>query len=89
VGPLGQSHTVLFEHYPGGEIKVIFSIFWFKCKMLPKVLFEKTFLKMAGQKKLKGSIAVEMKPCQHLDTVREIIFFQVPSCDAIGLRDLL
>ncbi len=53
--------------------------------MLPKVLFKKTFLKMAGQKKLKGSIAVEMKPCQHLDTAREIIFFQVPSCDAIGL----
>jgi hypothetical protein len=57
--------------------------------MLPKVLFKKTFLKMAGQKKLKGSITVEMKPCQHLDTAKEIIFFQVPSCDAIGLRDML
>jgi hypothetical protein len=31
---------------------------------------------MAGQKKLKGSISVEMKPCQHLDTAREIIYFR-------------
>jgi hypothetical protein len=29
------------------------------------------------------------KPCQHLDTTREIIFFQVPNCDAIGLWDTL
>jgi hypothetical protein len=55
--------------------------------MLLKTLLEKTFLKMAGQKKLKGSIMVEMKPCQHLNTAREIIFFQVPNCDATRLRD--
>ncbi len=74
---------------PEGKSRSFSASFCFKCKMLPKDLFEKTFFKMAGQKKLKGSIAVEMKPCQHLDTTREIIFFQVPSCDAIGLRDLL
>jgi hypothetical protein len=74
---------------PEGKSRSFSASFWFKCKMLPKVLFEKTFLKMAGQKKLKGSIAVEMKPCQHLDTAREIIFFQVPSYNAIGLQDLL
>jgi hypothetical protein len=74
---------------PEGKSRSFSASFWFKCKMLPKVLFEKTFLKMAGQKKLKGSIVVEMKPCQHLDTAREIIFFQVPNCDAIGLQDML
>ncbi len=43
---------------------------------------------MAGQKKLKGQfLDKELKPCQHLDTTREIIFFQVPNCNAIGLRD--
>ena len=74
---------------PEGKSRSFSASFWFKCEMLPKSLFEKTFLKMAGQKKLKGSISVEMKPCQHLDTAREIIFFQVPNCDAIGLRDML
>jgi hypothetical protein len=44
---------------------------------------------MAGQKKLKGQILVKLKPCQHLDTTREIIFFQVPNCDSIGLWDTL
>jgi hypothetical protein len=41
---------------------------------------------MAGQKKLKGSILVEMKPCQHLDTTREIIFFQVPTATPLGYK---
>jgi hypothetical protein len=59
---------------PEGKSRSFSASFWFKCEMLPKILFKKTFLKMAGQKKLKGSISVEMKPCQHLDTVREIIF---------------
>ncbi len=44
---------------------------------------------MAGQKKLKGQNLVKLKPCQHLDTTREIIFFQVPNCDAIRQRDTL
>ncbi len=74
---------------PEGKSRLFSASFWFKCEMLPKVLFEKMFLKMAGQTKLKGSISVEMKPCQHLDTRREIIFFQVPNCNAIGLRDML
>jgi hypothetical protein len=72
---------------PEGKSRLFSASFWFKCKMLPKTLFEKTFLKMAGQKKLKGPITVEMKPCQHLNTAREIIFCQVPNCDATGLRD--
>ena len=60
---------------PEGKSRSFLASFWFKCKLLPKTLFEKTFLKMAVQKKLKGSIVVEMKPCQHLETAREIIFF--------------
>ncbi len=74
---------------PEGKLRLFSASFWFKCKMLPRTLFKKTFLKTAGQKKLKGSIMVEMKPCQHLDTAREIIFFQVPNCDATGLQDML
>jgi hypothetical protein len=74
---------------PEGKSRSFSASFWFKCEMLLKTLFEKTFLKMTGQKKLKGSIMVEMKPCQHLDTSREIIFFQVPNCNATGLQDTL
>jgi hypothetical protein len=44
---------------------------------------------MAGHKKLKGQILVKLKPCQHLDNTREIIFFQVLNCNATGLRDTL
>ncbi len=32
---------------------------------------------------------VEMKPCQCLDTVRDIIFFNLPFCNPIGLRDFI
>ncbi len=74
---------------PKGKSQAFLASFWFKSEWLPKILFEKTLLKMAGQKKLKGQISVELKPCQHLDTTREIIFFQVPNCDAIGLWDRL
>jgi hypothetical protein len=72
-----------------GKSRTFLASFWFKSEWLPKTLFEKTLLKMAGQKKLKGQISVELKPCQHLDTTREIIFFQVLNCNAIGLRDTL
>jgi hypothetical protein len=65
------------------------ALFWFESEWLPKLLFEKTLLKMASQKKLKGQISVKLKPCQHLDNTREIIFFQVLSCNAIGLQDTL
>jgi hypothetical protein len=74
---------------PEGKSREFSALFWFKSEWLPKTLFEKTLLKMAGQKKLKGQILVELKPCQHLDTTREIIFFQVPNCNAIRLRDTL
>jgi hypothetical protein len=32
---------------------------------------------------------VELKPCQCLDTTRDIIFFNLPFCDAIGLWDFI
>ncbi len=50
---------------------------------------EKTSLKMATQTKDKGTMTIEMKPCQCLDTRRDIIFFNLPFCNAIGLRDFI
>ena len=63
--------------------------FYFRCSGDPEVLFAKTLLKMAKQSQHKGTVSIERKPCQHLDTTREIIFFNLPFCDAVGLRDYL
>jgi hypothetical protein len=70
---------------PKGKSRAFLALFWFKSEWLLKTLFDKMLLKMAGQKKRKGQISVELKPCQHLDTIGEIKFFQVPNCNAIGL----
>ncbi len=59
-------------------------LFNFKCKWDPAQLFEKTLLKMAGQK-YKGTNAIKLKPCQHLDTTGDIIFFNPPFCSDEGL----
>jgi hypothetical protein len=74
---------------PEGKSQAFLALFWFKSEWLPKTIFEKTLLKMAGQKKHKGQILVKLKQCKHLDTTREIIFFQVPNCNAIMLQDTL
>ncbi len=63
--------------------------FNFRSKWDPAALLEKTSLKMATQMKIKGTITVEMKPCQCLDTARNIIFFNLPFCDATGLWDFI
>ena len=63
--------------------------FYFRCSGDPDALFAKTLLKMAKQSQHKGTISIERKPCQHLDTTRDIIFFNLPFCDAVGLRDYL
>jgi hypothetical protein len=63
--------------------------FYFRCSGDPDTLFAKTLLKMAKQPQHKGTISIERKPCQHLDTTRDIIFFNLPFCDAVGLRDYL
>jgi hypothetical protein len=62
---------------------------YFRCEWDQAQLFEKTLLKMASQKKHKGTIAIELKPCQHLDTTRDIIFFNLPFCSNEGLRGTL
>ena len=59
--------------------------FYFRSNIEPKVLFEKTLLKMAKQSKHKGTVVIKVKPCQYLDTTREIMFFNLPYCDAVGL----
>ncbi len=63
--------------------------FYFRCKWDLAQLFEKLLLKMASQKKYKGTIAIELKPCQNLDTTRDIIFFNLPFCSDKGLRGTL
>ncbi len=77
------------NNIPEGKSRAFLALFWFKNEWLPKTLFEKMLLKMAGQKKLTGQVLVKLKPCQHLDTTREIIFFQILNCNAIGLWDTL
>jgi hypothetical protein len=44
---------------------------------------------MAGQTKHKGTITIEMKPCQYLVTLRANIFFNLPFCSAQDLWQLL
>jgi hypothetical protein len=44
---------------------------------------------MAKQSQHKGSVLIEWKPCQYLDTTRDIIFFNLPFCDAVGLWDYI
>ncbi len=63
--------------------------FYFRCKWDPAKLFEKTLIKMVSQKKCKGTIAIELKPCQHLDTTIGIIFFNLSFCSNKGLRHTL
>ncbi len=63
--------------------------FYFWSNVKPKVFFEKTLLKMAKQSKLKGMVVIEVEPCQYLDTTWEIMFFNLPYCDAVGLRDYI
>jgi hypothetical protein len=59
--------------------------FYFRCKWDPAQLFKKILLKMVSQKKHKETIAIELKPCQHLDTLRDTIFFNLPFCSDKGL----
>jgi hypothetical protein len=42
--------------------------FYFRCSGDPDSLFAKTLLKMAKQSQHKGTVSIERKPCQHLDT---------------------
>jgi hypothetical protein len=42
--------------------------FYFRCSGDPDLLFAKTLLKMAKQSQHKGTVSIERKPCQHLDT---------------------
>jgi hypothetical protein len=53
--------------------------FYLCSKWDPCTLFEKTLLKMVSQKKHKGTTVIKLKPCQHLDTSRDIFFSTFPS----------
>jgi hypothetical protein len=59
--------------------------FYFWSTVETNTLFEKSLLKMANQSKHKGTVSMEVKPCQYLDTTRDIRFFNLPYYDAIGL----
>ena len=43
------------------------SLFYFHCSGNPEALFAKTLLKMAKQSDHKGTVMIELKPCQHLN----------------------
>jgi hypothetical protein len=84
-GPWEERMQAFLNTIPKCKSRAFLTSLWFKSEWLSKTPFEKTLSKMAGQKKLKGQISVKFKPCQYLDTTREIIFFQVPNCNAIRL----
>ncbi len=65
------------------------ALFYFRSSVNPEVLFAKTLLKMAKQSQHKGTVLIELKPCQYLDTTCDIIFFNLPFCDAVGLWDYI
>jgi hypothetical protein len=76
------------NNIPANKSRSFLVLFNFRSKWDPAVLLEKTSLKIATQTKIKGTMTVGMNPCQCLDTARDIIFFNLPFCNAIGLRDL-
>jgi hypothetical protein len=80
-------HTFL-NTIPADKLRSFTGSFYFRCKWDPAQLFEKPLLKMASQQKYKGMITIELKPCQHLDTTRGIIFFNLPFCSNKGLRGI-
>ena len=59
--------------------------FYLRSNVKPKVLFGITLLKMATQSKHKGTVVIKAKPCQYLDTTQEIMFFNLPYCNAVGI----
>ncbi len=63
--------------------------FYFRYSGDPAALFAKIFLKMDKQSQHKGTVLIELKPCQYLDTTREIFFFNLPFCNAVGLQDYI
>jgi hypothetical protein len=77
------------NNIPADKSRLFSALFNFRSKWDPAALLEKTSLKMATQTKIKGTVMVEMKPCQCLDTARDIIFFNLPFCNPIGLRDFI
>jgi hypothetical protein len=70
---------------PAGKLRLFTGSFYFRCKWDPAQLFKKTLLKMASQKKHKGTIAIKLKLCQHLKTTRDVIFFNLSFCANKGL----
>ncbi len=63
-----------------GKSRSFTGLFYLQCKWDHSQFFEKTRLKMASQKKYKGTMTIELKPCQYLETSCDIIFFNLPFC---------
>jgi hypothetical protein len=81
-----DEHIKAFANNIPADKSRSFSVpFNFRSKWDPTALLEKISLKMASQTKHKGAMMVKMKSCQCLDTVRDIIFFNLPFCNLIGL----
>ncbi len=92
IGEYGMNKLKLLQtanNIPANKSRSFSVLFNFRSEYDPAVLLEKTSLKMATQMKIKGTMMVEIKPCQCLDTARDIIFFNLPFCNAIGLQDFI
>ncbi len=79
----------VLEHHQVKGQRTFQASFYFRCSGDLDALFAKTLFKMAKQSQHKGTVLLKRKPCQHLDTTREILFFNLPFCDAVGLQDYL
>jgi hypothetical protein len=88
-GKWDESVRAFLNTIPADKSRSFTGSFYFRCERDPAQLFEKTLLKMASQKKHKGTMAIELKPCQHLDTMRDIIFFNLPFSSDEFLRSTL
>jgi hypothetical protein len=70
---------------PKDRGQLVTGSFYFQSKWEPIKLFEKTLFKMAGQTKHKGTIMIQVKQCQYLDTEPAVIFSNLLYCSVQGL----
>jgi hypothetical protein len=88
-GKWDETVRAFLNTIPADKLTSFTGSFYFRCEWDPAQLVEKTLLKMVSQKKYKGTIAIELKPYQHHDTTRGIIFFNLYFCSKEDLRHIL
>jgi hypothetical protein len=88
-GKWDETVWVFLNTIPADKSRSFMGSFYFRCEWDPAQLFEKILQKMASQRKYKGTITTKLKPCQHLHTSRDIIFFSLPFCSDKSLLGTL